>query len=165
MNAEVATASAGRYRLSLRHCCRDRWPCKKGIVYLVSLASCSCPIHFLRAASIVTNCNTFYCSDAHRTLLIERSRNNSRDVMYCRHLIQWQRPLEDLGLDGSIILKQMFKEQDGVDWIDLVHDMAGGRQMCLYWPFGFHKMRENFRFDWSTGIFARTLLHVVIYFS
>jgi hypothetical protein len=38
--------------------------------------------------------------------------------------------LEDLDVDGKVILKLMFKEWDGgMDWIDLVHDRNSRRSL------------------------------------
>ena len=37
--------------------------------------------------------------------------------------------MKDLGVDGKIILKLIFKIWDGVDWIDLAQDMDGWQSL------------------------------------
>jgi len=52
--------------------------------------------------------------------------------------------LEDLGVDGRIILRRIFRKWDGgIGWIDLAQDRERWRALvnAVMKTFGFHKMR------------------------
>jgi hypothetical protein len=51
--------------------------------------------------------------------------------------------LEDLRVDGMIILKWIFKKCDGMDWIDVAHERdRSGSCECHIEPSGFIKCGE-----------------------
>jgi hypothetical protein len=53
---------------------------------------------------------------AKRVALTEERRNTCRTVVR-KH--EGRRPLEDVGIDGVIILKRLLKEKDGTAWTGL----------------------------------------------
>jgi hypothetical protein len=55
--------------------------------------------------------------------------------------------LQDLGVDGRIILKWNLKKYDGMAWTELIWLRIGfgGRLLDMWqWTFGFHKKKGNF---------------------